>query len=115
MPTFLLDENVHHPDYVIKRCAEKGISVLRVHQLGLNQTDDAIIFRYALEAGHIVVTGNIRDFRSQTIVWLKEGKEYPGALWLQPEKYRNVEAIIRKIIEISQSYETDPAREWWLD
>lgn len=115
MPTFLLDENVHKPDTIIERCARVGITVLRVHQLGLNQTDDPVIFQYVLEAGYVFVTGNIRDFRAQAMEWMREGKPFPGAIWLQPNKYRNVEAIIQKIVEVAALYEGDLVKEWWLD
>src|SRR5689334_7424402 len=105
MPIFLLDENVHKPDKIIMRCAEKGIEVLRVHQLRLNQTDDPIIFDYALQEGLVFVTGNVQDFRGQANKWIQEGKPYAGAIWLQDEKYRNVEGIIRKIIEVATIYD----------
>jgi len=115
IPVFLLDENVHRPDYIIERCALHEIRVLRVHQLGLNDTDDPIIFQRALEEGYVFVTGNIKDFRAQAIEWMAEGNDFAGAIWLQFNKYRNVEAIIQKIIEVAGIYENDPVREWWLD
>ncbi|MBN1429865.1 MAG: DUF5615 family PIN-like protein [Anaerolineae bacterium] len=115
MPTFLLDENVHKPDNIIERCKKEGIEVLRVHQLRLNQTDDPVIFQYVLENGYVFVTGNIKDFRADAIRWAQEGHDFPGAIWLQPEKYRNVEGIIRKIIEVAAVYESDVVKEWWLD
>lgn len=115
MPIFLLDENVHKPDTIIERCRLEGIEVLRVHQLGLNQTDDPIIFQCVLENGYVFITGNIKDFRADAIRWVQEGHDFPGAIWLQPEKYRNVEGIIRKIIEVAAAYESDVVKEWWLD
>jgi predicted nuclease of predicted toxin-antitoxin system len=115
MPAFLLDENVHSPDYIIERCAKEGIEVARVHQFGLDETDDPIIFQYALEEGYIFVTANIRDFRAQAIEWMEQGNNFAGAIWLQWNKYRNVEDIIRKIIEVARTYENDVLKEWWLD
>lgn len=115
MPTFLLDENVHKPDTIIDRCAVMGVAVLRVHQLGLNRTDDAIIFEYILQTGYVFVTANIKDFRPQAIEWEQRGNRFPGAIWLQRNKCRSVEAIIHKIVEVAESYEDDPVKEWWLD
>jgi hypothetical protein len=115
MPVYLLDENVHWPDTIIERCAQAGIKVLRVHQLELNQTDDPVIFQHVLEAGYVFVTGNIKDFREQAILWMEEGNNFAGAIWLQRNKYRNLEGIIRKIIEVDSRYEDDLIKEWWLD
>jgi predicted nuclease of predicted toxin-antitoxin system len=114
MPVFLLDENVHKPDKIIERCAEQGIEVFRVHQFGLNRTDDPIILDYALEHDLVFVTANIKDFREQTIEWMQESTKFAGVIFLQGEKHRNVEGIIRKIIEVAAVYETAQYREWWL-
>ena len=115
MPVFLLDENVHHPDTIIQRCDQKGVEVVRVHQLGLDQTDDDIIFGHALEAGYVMVTGNLKDFRPLVTQHIAEGMDFPGAIWLQSTKYRDVEAIIHKIIEVAEIYDDDLIKEWWLD
>lgn len=115
MPVFLLDENVHKPDKIIDRCAQSGVTVLRVHQLGLNRTEDPLIFEHALAAGYVMVTGNLHDFRPLIAGWVERGNDFPGAIWLQTNKYRNVEAIIRKIIEVAAVYDEDLVKEWWLD
>ena len=115
MPVFLLDENVHKPDTIIDRCAKAGVQVLRVHQLDLNRTEDPIIFEEALAEGYVVVTGNLRDFRPLVARWVEQGNDFPGAVWLQTNRYRDVEAIIRKIIEVAASYDDDLVKEWWLD
>ncbi len=115
MPIFLLDENVHKPNTIIERCAQARVEVLRVHQLELNQTDDSLIFEHALAAGYVMVTGNLKDFRPLVARWLEQGYEFPGAIWLQTNKYRDVEAIIRKIIEVAKIYDEDLVKEWWLD
>jgi predicted nuclease of predicted toxin-antitoxin system len=115
MPVFLLDENVHKPDTIIDRCAQVGVEVLRVHQLSLNQADDPLIFEHALAAGYVLVTGNLKDFRPLVARWIERGNDFPGAIWLQTNKYRDVEAIIRKIIEVAEVYDKDLVKEWWLD
>jgi predicted nuclease of predicted toxin-antitoxin system len=114
MPVFLLDENVHHPDHIIERCAAVGIEVLRVHQLGLDRTDDMIIYDVALREGYVLVTGNVEDFREQAISHMQKGKPFPGVILLQFNRYRNVEAIIRRIKEVAANYDDDQTREWWL-
>lgn len=114
MPVFLLDENVHHPEYIIERCVAVGIEVLRVHQLGLDNTDDMIIYEVALEAEYILVTGNVEDFREQAIKRIQTGKPFPGVILLQSNRYRNVEAIISRIKEVAANYDNDQTREWWL-
>lgn len=114
MPTYLLDENVNKPDTIIARCEAEGIKVIRVHQIGLNQTDDPEIFRYAIAQGHIVITGNIRDFRPEQAAWLETGNEFPGVIYLSTVHYRNVEDIIRTIIQVEAEYDTTDLREWWV-
>jgi predicted nuclease of predicted toxin-antitoxin system len=114
MPVFLLDENVNKPDYIIQRCAEKGLEVLRVHQLGLEQTDDEWIFEYALQVGYVVVTANVEHFRVLLTRWMEEGNPFPGVIFLQWTKQRNVEAIIRKIMQVAVLYEQQSYKEWWL-
>ena len=114
MPVYLLDENVHKPDKIISRCAAEGIEVIRVHQVELNRTDDPEIFRYAMENGFVVVTGNIRDFSPEQKRWIEEGNEFPGVIYLSTVHYRNVEDIIRKIIEVEQVYGETELRQWWV-
>ena len=114
MPIYLLDENVKKPDVIIVRCESEGVVVIRVHQIGLNDTEDTEIFRYALEQGYIVVTGNIRDFRPQQKAWIEAGNEFPGVIYLSTVHYRNVEEIIRKILEVEQTYNSTDLREWWV-
>ncbi len=114
MPIFLLDENVSNPDAIVSRCGVEGIEVIRVHQVGLDQTDDVDIFRYAMVRGYIVVTGNIRDFRPEQKKWIEEGNAFPGAIYLSTVHYRNVEDIIRKIIEVEKTYDETDLREWWV-
>jgi len=114
MPIYLLDENVNKPDAIITRCAALGIKVIRVHQIGLNDTEDAVIFRYALQRGYVVVTGNIRDFRPEQQRWLAAGHPFPGAIYLSSTHYRNIEAIIRQIITVEQQYQMTDLREWWV-
>lgn len=114
MPTYLLDENVHKPDTIIARCEAEGIEVIRVHQIDLNEAEDPEIFRCAMEQGYIVVTGNIRDFRPAQKVWLEAGNEFPGVIYLSTVHYRNVEDIIRKIIEVEAEYQNTDLREWWV-
>jgi predicted nuclease of predicted toxin-antitoxin system len=114
MPTYLLDENVTRPDKIIGRCEAEGIEVIRVHQIGLNETDDPEIFRYAMEQGYIVITGNIRDFRPEQKTWLEGGNEFPGVIYLSTVHYRNVEDIIRMIIAVEAEYATTDLREWWV-
>ena len=115
MPIFLLDENVHKPDTIIERCMASGIEVLRVHQLGLNQTDDAIIFQHVLDRGYVLVTANVKDFRAFAIQRIEAGQDFAGAIWLPPNKQRNVEGIIRKIKDVAAVYDSDVVKEWWLD
>jgi predicted nuclease of predicted toxin-antitoxin system len=114
MPTYLLDENVHKPDVIIARCGAEGIEVIRVHQIGLNQTQDPAIFHYAMEQGYIVVTGNVQDFRPEQKAWIEAGNEFPGVIYLSWVHYRNVEAIIRQIIEVEGEYYNTELREWWV-
>jgi predicted nuclease of predicted toxin-antitoxin system len=114
MPIFLLDENVHKPDDIIARCEAQGIEVIRVHQINLNQTKDLVIFRYAIEQGYIVVTGNVRDFRPEQTAWLEAGNEFPGVIYLSWVHYRNVENIIRMIIKVEGEYNNTDLREWWV-
>lgn len=114
MPTYLLDENVSKPDTIISRCAIEGIEVIRVHQIGLDQTDDANIFRYAMARGYIIVTGNIRDFRPEQKKWIEEGNVSPGAIYLSTVHHRNVEDIVRKIIEVETMYDETDLCEWWV-
>lgn len=112
MPNFLLDENVNFPDTIVERCAEVDIVVLRVHEVGLEQTVDEDIFEFAMANGYIVVTGNVRHFRPMQLAWLAAGLDFPGVLYLSPNAYRNVGAIISKIIEIERDYQ--PGGEWWV-
>jgi predicted nuclease of predicted toxin-antitoxin system len=114
MPTYLLDENVHKPDTIVARCAAVEIDVIRVHQIDLDQTDDHEIFRYAMDHGFIVVTGNIRDFRPNQKWWIDQGNEFPGVIYLSTVHYRNVEAIVLKIIEVEENYHHTDLREWWV-
>jgi predicted nuclease of predicted toxin-antitoxin system len=114
MPVFLLDENVHRPDYIIRRCAEVRIEVLRVHELGMDNTDDGIILETAIQAEYVLVTGDIKGFRKHTLRRMQERKPFSGVILLQRTKYRNVEAIIRKIQEVAANYDNDQTREWWL-
>jgi predicted nuclease of predicted toxin-antitoxin system len=114
MPIFLLDENVSNPETIISRCGIERIEVIRVHQIGLDQTDDVDIFQYAMARGYIVVTGNIRDFRPEQMKWIEEGNAFPGAIYLSTVHYRNVEEIIRKIIEVEETYNQTDLREWWV-
>ena len=114
MPVYLLDENVHKPDKIISRCEAEGIKVIRVHEVELNQTDDIEIFQYAMTSGYIVVTGNIRDFSPEQKRWIEEGNEFPGVIYLSTVHYRNVEDIIRKIIEVEAVYCETQLREWWV-
>ena len=112
MPTYLLDENVNRPDYIIERCRNLDIEVLRVHQLELDQTEDGIIFQTAIEQGYIVVTGNMQDFHPLQTEWLNKGHEFPGVSYLSANAYRNADQIAEKIIEVEQNYQ--PNGEWWV-
>ena len=114
MPVYLLDENVHKPDKIISRCEAEGVKVIRVHQVDLNQTDDIEIFRYAMANDLVVVTGNIRDFSPEQKRWIEEGNEFPGVIYLSTVHNRNVEDIIRKIIEVEAAYGETQLREWWV-
>jgi predicted nuclease of predicted toxin-antitoxin system len=114
MPVYLLDENVNKPDAIISRCEKEGIEVIRVHQIGLNQADDMHIFQYGMEQGYVLVTGNIRDFRPAQKQWIEEGNEFPGVIYLSTVHYRNVGDIIRKIVEVEETYDETDLREWWV-
>jgi predicted nuclease of predicted toxin-antitoxin system len=114
MPVYLLDENVHKPDKIITRCEAEGIKVIRVHQVNLEQTDDSEIFQYAMANGLVVVTGNIRDFSPEQRRWIEAGNEFPGVIYLSTVHYRNVEDIIREIIEVEKVYHETQLREWWV-
>jgi hypothetical protein len=112
MPTFLLDENIHEPDYIIERCAEFDIEVVRVHQLDLDNTEDEVIFEFAMNAGYIIVTANVRDFRPLQTAWIEAEKVFPGVIYVSRNKYRNPDLIIQRIVEV----ESDPIEgsEWWV-
>ncbi len=61
-----------------------------------------------------MVTGNIRDFRPWQKRWIDQGNTFPGAIYLSAIHYRNVEAIIVKIIEVAKKYHSTDLREWWV-
>jgi len=109
---FLLDENVNQPDHIIELCEEAGLPVARVHQLNLHSTDDEIIFERAMEEGYIVVTANVRDFRSLQTEWAASGEEFPGVVYLPASRYRNVYRIVQTLINVSSNYTA--GGEWWV-
>ena len=113
MPVFLLDENVNRSAYIVERCAEMGIQVLRVHDLDLLNTDDEVIFEVAAVNEYILVTANIKHFRQAALALMAQG-EYPGAVWLPSKRYRNIEAIISRIIDVAMRYDEFEVREWWV-
>jgi hypothetical protein len=61
-----------------------------------------------------MVTGNLKDFRPLVARCVEQGNDFPGAVWLQINRYRDVEAIIRKIIEVAAIYDDDLVKKWWL-
>ena len=114
MPVYLLDENVHRPEAIIRRCKDEGVEVVRVHQFDLEQTEDSIIFAYAMAHNLIIVTGNIQDYRPLQQDWIEKGNAVPGVIYCSTVHYRNVEAIIQMILYVDATYEDTQLREWWV-
>lgn len=80
----LLDE--HLSPTLIARCAERGIVARSVVYLGLDDTDDHVIWRYAFEHDFVVVTTNARHF-----LRLLDVELHPGLIVLREGGLTRVE------------------------
>lgn len=113
MATYLLDENVNESGKVKARCVELGIEVHRVHDFDLLEADDRVIFQFAREQKHVIVTGNVYEFRSFQKEASEKGELLPGAIYISSHLQKNTELIIRRIVEV-ESEEYYYGGEWWI-
>ena len=113
MAAYLLDENVNESGRVKARCVEWGITVHRVHDFDLLETDDRLIFQFAQERGYVIVTGNIHEFRAFQREANERGEVLPGAIYIPPHLQKNTELIVRRIIEVEVD-EYYYGGEWWV-
>ncbi len=113
MATYILDENVNESRKVKARCRELGLEVHRVHDFDLLKTDDRVIFQFAQAHGHVIVTGNVYEFRSFQNVVNAQGELLPGAIYIPAHLQKNTELIIRRIVEV-ETEEYYYGGEWWV-
>jgi hypothetical protein len=113
MAVYLLDENVNESGRIARRCAAYGLKVYRVHDFGLLETDDRIIFEFARQRGYVLVTGNIDEFRIFQRETAERGELCPGTIYIPPRLQKNTELIIRRILEV-ETEEYYQGGEWWV-
>lgn len=78
----LFDNHVHHA-----ACGElqrRGVDVEHVGDVGLGDADDIEVLEYAIREERIVVTRNYGNFTRLVEVMNREGRSFPGVLFLAP-------------------------------
>ncbi|MBN1429796.1 MAG: DUF5615 family PIN-like protein [Anaerolineae bacterium] len=98
--TFLTDEDVDGPAVTIA-CEQLGLQIIRVVDAGFAHTDDQEIFRYAEQNGHVIVTGNFKDFPAILAEWVMANNQHHGVIIIGSKHYKNSSHIARKLAELA--------------
>lgn len=79
---FLFDVHVHHGASLELR--RRGIDVAHAGETRVADRDDVAVLLFAVEEGRILVTRNYRDFAPLVEAFAREGRSFPGVLFLSP-------------------------------
>jgi hypothetical protein len=84
-----------------------------VWDFGLEETEDFLIFQFALDHNHVIVTGNIFEFRQFQKELAAKGKITPGAIYVPGRYHKNTTLIVQRILEVEID-EYYAGGEWWV-
>lgn len=77
-----LDNHVHHG--ACRELQRRGVDVEHVGDVGLGDADDVEVLEYAIRDERIVAARNYADFARLVETMNREGRAFPGVLFLAP-------------------------------
>ena len=89
--SFYTDEDVN--GRAIKIAQNLGVKIVTSSEVELGGSSDEEQFRYAVEHGYVLVTGNIRHFAPMFKEWLAAGRDHPGMVFIHPHHHKNSKLI----------------------
>ena len=92
---FYADEDVNGSAIRIAR--NLGVEIVTSNEVGLGGSSDEEQFRYAIEHGYVLVTGNIRHFAPMFKEWLAAGRDHPGIVFIHPRHHKNSNLIAEEL------------------
>src|SRR5512137_300475 len=107
---FFTDENVNGDAIEIAREAW-NVQIVRAVDVGLKQTPDPVLFRYAIEHHYIMVTGNIYEFAPLVKEWMDAGNDYPGIIYITRKHYQDATYVATMLAICAEGPMTNRA-EW---
>lgn len=78
----LFDAHVHHG--ACRELQRRGVDVEHVGDVGLGDADDVEVLEYAIREERTVVTRNYGDFTRLVEGMNRDGRPFPGVLFLAP-------------------------------
>jgi hypothetical protein len=93
--SFYADEDVNGPAIRIAR--NLGVRIVTSNEVGPGGFSDKEQFRYAVEHGYVLVTGNIRHFAPMFKEWLEAGRDHPGIVFIHPRHHKNSNLIAEEL------------------